>query len=94
MLITKIKKMKYWYVRFEYHNETQGEAFEYERVIQSSKEFFPLKEVMEMAENEVKKGPETDPKVDLDNDDFTIMIMNQVQINEDDFISFNEGLIK
>lgn len=86
--------MKYWYVKFEYYNETRGEAFECDRVIISLKEHFPLKEVKEMAIKELKNISELDKKTDLVNDDFSIMISNQVQINQEDFDAFNKEFKK
>ncbi len=82
--------MKYWYFKFDYSNVTRDEVFEYERVIKSSKEHFPLKEVREMIIQVIEQDSEKDPKTDLNSDDFSAQIMNQVQINKEDFISFNE----
>lgn len=84
--------MKYWYFVFKYNNQTRNEEWICDRVISSTKEYFPLKEVNEMAIKELKDIPEVDGETDFDNDEITIMIDNQFQIDKEDFDVFNKEL--
>lgn len=82
--------MKYWYFKFTYENETTQQGMEFERVVKSTKEHFPLTEAKNIADDAIQKTSEINLQTDLSNDDFSVMIDNQVQINEEDFNAFEE----
>lgn len=86
--------MKYWYFTFDYENQTTGGGSIHEAVVQSIKDYFPLKEVRKMTEEIVISMSEIDSMTNLDEDDYTIMITNQVQINQEDFDVFNKEFEK
>ncbi len=86
--------MKYWYFKFTYENETVEQGIECETVIRSEKEHFPLVEAKDKADELIKKDPSILSETDFNNDEITIMIDNQFQINEEDFDAFHEELEK
>ncbi len=86
--------MKYWYFVFEYQNDTTQEGVDFEAVIQSDKEHFPLKEVRETADGLIIKDSQIDPETDLEKDDYSVMISHHIEINKEDFDAFKEEFKK